>query len=76
MASAESDADPHAPIKLSHGKMQLRSVPTEGRESREKVGQVKTSENMAPARGRTPHLCPSDFAVTVSDVTPRVAMDD
>ena len=30
-------------------------------------------ENMAPARGRTPHLCPSDFAVTVSDVTPRVS---
>src|SRR5207253_1164246 len=30
-------------------------------------------ENMAPARGRTPHLCPSDFAVTVSDVTPPVS---
>src|SRR5437899_12724601 len=44
MASAESDADPHAPIKLSHGNMQLRSVPREGRESRNRGKQLTLHE--------------------------------
>ena len=41
---AESDAEPHAPIKLSHGNMQLRSVPREGRESRNRGKQLTLHE--------------------------------